>query len=83
VKRLCVTVVNCGGEAQRRCINIEGASDVSRLRVTTIAAPSPSAVNSFAWKDHVKPIVREVKPSGLTRMDFPPYSVTAVVIETR
>jgi alpha-L-arabinofuranosidase len=82
-KRLCVTVVNCGGEAQRRCINIEGASDVSRLRVTTIAAPSPSAVNSFAWKDHVKPIVREVKPSGLTRMDFPPYSVTAVVIETR
>ena len=79
-KRLCVTVVNCGGEAQRRTINVEGVSEASTVRVTTIAAPSPSAVNSFAWKDHVKPVVREVKPSALAKMVFPPYSVTAIVV---
>jgi alpha-L-arabinofuranosidase len=80
-KRVCVTVVNCEAEAQRRTVALDGLGDIRRVRITAIAGESLSAVNSFAWKDHIKPVTREVKPSALRRMDFAPYSVTAIVIE--
>jgi alpha-N-arabinofuranosidase len=80
-KHVCLTIVNDSAEAQRRAIKFDGLQS-GPVKVTTIAGPSPSAANSFAWKDRVRPAVREVASEELREIVIPAYSVTAVAAGT-
>jgi alpha-L-arabinofuranosidase len=83
-QRVCVTVVNCEGAPRQRALRLDGfAGGAAGARVITIAAPSLSAVNSFAGKDRVAPVTREVSALELAGLTFAPYSVTAVEISAQ
>lgn len=80
-QRVCVTVVNTEGAPRQETLRLEGfAATDAGARVITIAAPSLSSVNSFAGKDRVAPVSRQVTAQELSGFTFAPYSVTAIEI---
>ena len=51
-------------EAQERSVRFDGLSlGEGLVRVTTLGGPTPAAVNSFAGKERVRPVCREVAVS--------------------
>ena len=82
--RVCVTVVNYGGEARSRSLRLEGfVLGGGSVSVTTLAGASPAAVNSRVDPERVRPMRREVARETLSEYEFAPYSLTVMAVEAR
>ena len=80
-----IKVVNMSGAAQSAQIVLKGAKSVgARGTAVTLAANSPADTNTLADPTHVVPVTSAFKPSGTTfRYTFPPYSITALILQAR
>lgn len=81
--RVCITIVNTGGEPQSRSLRLDGFDLAQKpVQVITLAGPALSTVNGLARGDRVHPVRKRAALESLDALELPPYSLTMVVVRS-